>query len=200
MKKLFLIPAIVSLLAAGCNSTKPETIQNPPVTQTAPSPAPITPPTMQISSPAFAENQNIPERYTCDGKSLSIPLNFSGVPDTAKSLALIMDDPDVPTTSIPSGLFVHWVVFNMPATTTALTENQTPPGIVGNNGSSKAAFAGPCPPDRQHRYFFKLYALDAMLNLPAGSTKDQLETAMQGHIVSQAQLIGLYNKKGNPQQ
>ncbi|HYV33271.1 MAG TPA: YbhB/YbcL family Raf kinase inhibitor-like protein [Candidatus Limnocylindria bacterium] len=152
---------------------------------------------MQITSPAFLDNQSIPEQYTCDGQSLSIPLNFSNVPAEAKSLSLVMDDPDVPTALLPSGLFVHWVVFNMPATTTELAENQTPPGIQGNNGAGKAAYTAPCPPDKQHRYFFKLYALDAMLNLPGGATKDQLEQTMEGHIIAQAQLIGLYNKKIN---
>ncbi len=152
---------------------------------------------MQISSPVFGDNQTIPEQYTCDGKSLSIPLAFSGVPKEAKSLALIMDDPDVPKSLIPNGLFVHWVVFNMPATTTMLSENKIPPGVQGDNGSSKLGYTGPCPPDREHRYFFNLYALDSMLSLPSGSTKDQLETAMSGHILTSAQLIGLYDKKGN---
>ena len=154
---------------------------------------------MQISSPAFGDNQTIPEQYTCDGKNFSVPLEFSSVPANAQSLAVIMYDPDVPKTLLPSGLFVHWVVFNMPPGTTALGENQTPPGIQGNNGASKSSYTGPCPPDRQHRYFFKLYALDTLLTLPAGSTKDQVETALQGHVIEQALLIGLYNKKGNPQ-
>jgi Raf kinase inhibitor-like YbhB/YbcL family protein len=154
---------------------------------------------MQISSPAFGDNQNIPEKYTCDGTSTSVPLKFSNVPAKAQSLAMIMYDPDVPVTLIPSGMFVHWVVFNIPPMITGLAENQTPPGVQGNNGSGKPVFAGPCPPDKQHRYFFKLYALDAMLNLPAGASKDQVEAAMQGHILDQAQLIGLFNKKSNPQ-
>lgn len=152
---------------------------------------------MKISSPAFADNQSIPLKYSCEGQSINPPLEFSGVPEAAKSLALIMDDPDVPKNLLPSGLFVHWVVFNMPASTAGIAENSIPPGVQGNNGAGKAAYTGPCPPDRQHRYFFKLYALDGMLDLPSGASKEDVEKAMQGHIIEQSELIGLYNKKAN---
>jgi Raf kinase inhibitor-like YbhB/YbcL family protein len=168
------------------------------IQSTQPVPA-VTQTIMKISSPAFADNQTIPQKYTCDGASISIPLNFSDVPDGTNSLVLIVEDPDVPKNIIPSGLFVHWVIFNMPPITTTLAENQIPPGVQGNNSSGKLGYTGPCPPDRQHRYFFKLYALDTTLNLPPGATKEQVEAAMQGHILAQAQTIGLYNKIGNPQ-
>jgi hypothetical protein len=105
-----------------------------------------------------------------------------------------MDDPDVPKNLLPSGLFVHWVVYNMPAETSAIAENSAPPGSQGLNGSGKPNFTAPCPPDREHRYFFKLYALDAVLNFDRPPTKDNLEAAMSGHTIGQAELMGTYAK------
>ncbi len=152
---------------------------------------------MEITSSAFAAGGAIPAQYTCDGKNISVPLAFSGVPAGAKSLALTMDDPDVPKNLKPDGMFDHWVVFNMPPDTAGIAENSTPPGVQGSNGAGKAAYTGPCPPDREHRYFFKLYALDIMLDLPAGATKAQIEAAVQGHVLTQAELMGRYNRPSN---
>lgn len=150
---------------------------------------------MTISSPAFSAGGAIPKIYSCDGQGINPPLDFSGVPAKAKSLALIMDDPDVPKNLKPDGLFVHWVVYNMPAATSAIPANSTPPGQQGLNGAGKPAYAAPCPPDREHRYFFKLFALDtAELEFYQPPTKDDLLSAMSGHIISQAELIGTYNR------
>ena len=149
---------------------------------------------MTISSPAFLAGQPIPKKYSCQGEGFNPPLLFSGVPAGAKSLALIMDDPDVPKNLLPSGLFVHWVVYNMPAETSVIAENSAPPGSQGLNSGGKPSFTAPCPPDGKHRYFFKLYALDAVLNFDQPPTKDNLEAAMSGNIIGQAELMGMYNK------
>ncbi len=106
-----------------------------------------------------------------------------------------MDDPDVPTSIRPDGTWDHWVIWNIPPTTFVIVEGKTPPGMTGNNGEGKQEYYGPCPPDREHRYFFKLYALDAMLDLPAGSSKVDVQKAMKGHILAQAELIGRYNRQ-----
>lgn len=150
--------------------------------------------TMKLTSTAFGHNQSIPPIYTCDGKNISPPLAISDVPTGTRSLALLMDDPDVPA-SAPVRVWDHWIVFNIPPETTDIPEAQDPPGILGKNTRGDPAYGGPCPPDREHRYFFKLYALDAALPLPAGSTKRQVEQAMVGHILAQTELIGLYNRK-----
>lgn len=150
---------------------------------------------MKLVSSVFHEGGSIPSLYTCEGKGINPPLEISSVPPNAKSLVLIMDDPDVPKSLRPSGMFDHWVVFNIPPSTHKIAENATPPGIQGQNTKGQNQYYGPCPPDRQHRYFFKLYALDAMLSLPAGSTKAEVEKAMAPHILAQCQLIGLYEKK-----
>jgi Raf kinase inhibitor-like YbhB/YbcL family protein len=144
---------------------------------------------MKISSSAFADGQSIPSVYTCDGNDTSPPLAVSGAPAGAKSLALVMDDPDA-----PGGTFDHWVVWNIPPNTTAIAEGQPPQGVAGRNSFRKNGYGGPCPPDREHRYFFKVYALDTMLNLPASATKADLEKAMKGHVIGQGQLMGRYNR------
>jgi Raf kinase inhibitor-like YbhB/YbcL family protein len=145
---------------------------------------------MKISSTAFADGQSIPGKYTCDGSDTNPPLAFSGAPASAKDLALVVDDPDA-----PGGTFDHWIVWNIPATTTAVAEGQSPQGVTGRNGFGKNAYGGPCPPGGEHRYQFKLYALDTTLSLPAGSSKADLEQAMQGHIVAEAKIIGRYKRR-----
>lgn len=150
---------------------------------------------MKLTSSVFHEGGDIPSLYTCEGQGVNPPLEISSVPAGAKSLVLIMDDPDVPKTRRPSGMFDHWIVFNIPPATHKISENATPPGIQGQNTYGQNQYFGPCPPDRQHRYFFKLYALDATLPLPAGSTKAVVEKAMEGHIIAQCQLMGRYEKK-----
>lgn len=150
---------------------------------------------MQIQSPAFAEDQSIPMKYTCEGDNINPELNFSEVPKNSQSLALIIEDPDVPTTLIASGMFDHWLTWNMPPTTSKIGESEKSPGVTGNNSAGKPGYTGPCPPDREHRYFFKLYALDTLLDLPQNASKTQLQQAMAGHILQQAELMGRYDKK-----
>jgi Raf kinase inhibitor-like YbhB/YbcL family protein len=145
---------------------------------------------MRITSPAFADGQLIPTKYTCDGDNTILPLTFEDVPPDAASLALVVDDPDA-----PSGVFDHWVVWNIPPDQTAIAEGEIPKGVAGRNSAGKNAWMGPCPPDRQHRYFFKLYALDSRLDLPKSAGKADLERAMEGHLLATAQLVGLYGPK-----
>ena len=142
---------------------------------------------MKLVSSAFAHNQTIPRKYTCQGEDVSPPLTVEGIPPGTKSLALIVDDPDA-----PMGTWVHWVVFNIPPS--AQIEENTIPGIQGHNDFGRNDYGGPCPPSGTHRYFHKLYALDTTLNLEQGVTKKNLEKAMQGHILDKTELIGLYKK------
>ena len=149
---------------------------------------------MQLTSSAFTEGGKIPSKYTCEGLNINPELNFSNVPLHAKTLALILDDPDVPEYVRKERMFDHWVVFNIPPRTTRIPENSQPAGVPGKNTSGGLNYTGPCPPDREHRYFFKLYALDKELDLPKGSTKSEVEKAMKGHVLSEAQLMGRYEK------
>ena len=159
--------------------------------------------TLSLTSPAFENNASIPSKYTCDeDRTVSPPLDIAGVPESTKSLALIMDDPDVPKVRKPDGVFDHWIVFNLPAGRQALRieEGRVPDGaVVGANGAGQNAYTGPCPPKEyepsEHRYFFKLYGLDTVLDLPTGASKKDVENAMQGHVIEQAQLIGKYKRK-----
>lgn len=150
---------------------------------------------LSLVSASFTEGGVIPLKHTCDGANINPPLIISGVPKEAKSLALIMDDPDVPKDRRPDGLFVHWVRFNIPSDTMGITEGEEPAGIAGAGTSGDKVYRGPCPPDREHRYFFKLYALDTELTLPEGSTKEEVEAAMEGHIMARGELMGRYDRK-----
>ena len=150
---------------------------------------------MKLTCPIFQEGENIPQVYTCEGKSINPPLEIHGVPAQAKSLVLIMDDPDVPAFVRPEKIWDHWVVYNIPPQTRTIAENSKPHGVMGKNTSGDEEYEGPCPPDREHRYFFKLYALDCLLPLPKGATKHEVEKAMKGHILSECQLMGRYEKK-----
>lgn len=150
---------------------------------------------MNIESIAFAYNGKIPAKYTCDGENVNPPLVWSSAPENTKSLALIMDDPDVPKHIRADGLWVHWTLWNITSETRNIAENSVPQGVVqGMTTFGHSGYGGPCPPDREHRYFFKLYALDTMLSLPSSATKDELERTMQGHILAQAELVGVYNR------
>jgi len=149
---------------------------------------------MQLSSPAFKENGRIPKLYTCEGKEFSPPLQIDHVPSDAKSLALIMDDPDVPKSLRADGMWDHWILFNILPTVRTIEENKAPLCKFGMTTSNRLEYVGPCPPDREHRYFFKLYALDTMLKLPSGVTKSQLEKEMKGHILAECRLMGRYVK------
>ncbi len=149
---------------------------------------------MNIRSTAFEHEGKIPSKYTCDGDDISPPLFFSDIPKNAKSLVLIMEDPDVPMYIRPDGMWDHWVLFNIPPETTEIgTGQQT--GTPGITTSNKLKYGGPCPPDREHRYYFKLFALDTKLDLKEGATKKQVLEAIKGHILAEAILMGKYKKK-----
>ncbi|MBI5388772.1 YbhB/YbcL family Raf kinase inhibitor-like protein [Candidatus Woesearchaeota archaeon] len=143
---------------------------------------------MELNSPAFAHNTLIPTRFTCQGEDMNPPLEITNLPTGTKSLVLIVDDPDA-----PGGNWDHWVVWNIPPTTT-LEEDEVPEGAVeGINDFGKHTYGGPCPPKGTHRYFFKLFALDTILALPEASGKQEVLAAMQGHILADATLVGLYH-------
>jgi hypothetical protein len=149
----------------------------------------------KITSTAFKEGESIPGRYTCDGRNVSPPLAWMGVPPGARSLALIADDPDA-----PGGTWVHWVVYNLPAGAAGLPEATSPDAEVegggrqGRNDFRRIGYGGPCPPSGTHRYFFKLYALDSALDLKPGATKAELLEAMQGHVLAETQIVGKYKR------
>src|SRR3989344_1529063 len=145
---------------------------------------------MQLTSSVFEHTTSIPSRFTCDGNDISPPLSWSNVPDGTKSLVLIMDDPDAGNTG-----WVHWVVFNMPPTLERIEEGKEPEGVAGNNSWGRGGWGGPCPPTGTHRYFFKLYALDVMLDLPLGASKSDILAAMEGHMLAEAELIGKYKRE-----
>ena len=152
---------------------------------------------MTLTSSAFAHSEAIPRVYTCQGRDISPPLVWSGVPATAKSLVLIVDDPDAPDPAHPRMTWVHWLLYNLPADCTALPEavKALPAGALeGINDWKRTGYGGPCPPIGRHRYFFKLYALDCVLPDLRFPTKSVLEGAMQGHVIAEAQLIGTYIK------
>jgi hypothetical protein len=150
---------------------------------------------LELTSSAFADGGAIPRQYTCEGRDVSPPIAWSGVPAGAKSLALIVDDPDAPDPAAPKTTWVHWVLYDIPPAADGIGEGaRTPAGAKdGLNDWDRSGWGGPCPPIGRHRYFFKLYALDAVLGLER-PTKAQLESAMRGHVIAQAQLIGTYQK------
>ncbi|MFA6161419.1 MAG: YbhB/YbcL family Raf kinase inhibitor-like protein [Patescibacteria group bacterium] len=152
---------------------------------------------MRITSSAFGQNERIPSKYTCDGENMSPPLEFLDVPENAKSLVLLMDDPDVPKSVRPDGVWDHWVVFNIPPHVRVVSENENPPGVVGKNTRGHLAYGGPCPPIGQHRYFFKLFALDDMLDLNPDVTKSEVVLAMENHVIEHAELMGVYDRGGD---
>jgi Raf kinase inhibitor-like YbhB/YbcL family protein len=141
---------------------------------------------LTVKSSAFEANKKIPKKYTCDGDAINPPLTIEGVPKEAKSLALIFDDPDA-----VSGTFDHWIMWNIPPSTSKIEENSAP-GIQGLNSAREASYHPPAPPSGSHHYTFKLYALDQTLNLPSTTKKAALLKAMQGHILAEGEIIGLY--------
>lgn len=146
---------------------------------------------MKITSSAFENSDSIPAKYTCDGNDINPPLIFSDIPENAQSLVLIMDDPDA-----PMGTWVHWIVWNIDPGARGIPENSVPKGsIEGKTSWGRSGYGGPCPPSGTHHYFFKLYALDTQLDLSSDADKPQLEQAMQGHILAQAELIGPYQRQ-----
>ena len=146
--------------------------------------------TLSLTSSAFQNNGSIPSKFTCDADNISPALEISGVPEGARTLALIMHDPDAPR----EGGFTHWVAFNLSPTTNDIPEGVEPQGAAGSNGAGKSGYTGPCPPSGEHRYFFYLYALDINLTLSAGAGKTDVETAMQGHVLAQTELMGKYQR------
>ena len=146
--------------------------------------------TMKITSSAFHEGANIPSKFTCDGSDTSPPLQIAGVPSGAKSLVLIVDDPDA-----PSGLFTHWLVWNIPPQTGSIAEGSAPQGVQGANDFGKSGYRGPCPPPGTHRYSFKVFALDHELELRSGAKRSQVDAAMKGHVIAQGELVGRYAKR-----
>ena len=146
---------------------------------------------MKISSAAFENNSFIPSKYTCEGQEINPPLEFRDVPEDTKSLVLIVDDPDAPIKT-----WVHWTIWNIDAKTTQILQNSCPKGAVeGITSFGRTGYGGPCPPSGTHRYFFKLFALDKMLDLSPNSHVRDIESTIEGHIIRKAELIGLYKKK-----
>lgn len=150
---------------------------------------------MKITSTAFGQGEKIPPRYTCSGENVSPPISWKAVPEGTKSIAVITDDPDA-----PMGTWVHWVYYNIPAGTSGLPEripqgkNPSSGGVQGVNDSGNLGYDGPCPPSGTHRYYFKAYALDAVLDLPPGSGKKKLVNAMKGHILGKGELMGTFKR------
>jgi Raf kinase inhibitor-like YbhB/YbcL family protein len=145
---------------------------------------------MKITSSAFQEGGNIPSKFSCDGANTSPPLQIEDVPSGAKSLVLIVDDPDA-----PSGLFTHWTAWNISPQTSTIAEGSLPKGVQGTNDFGKSGYSGPCPPSGTHRYYFKIFALDRELDLPSGAKRGQLDAAMKGHVIAQGELMGRYSRK-----
>lgn len=151
---------------------------------------------IKVESAAFKEGEVIPRKYTCDGADISPPLSWSGIPEGTKSIALISDDPDA-----PMGTWVHWVVYDLPPNATGLPE-KVPSERTLSNGAKQGmtdfrriGYGGPCPPGGVHRYFFKVYALDTVLNLDPGATKKLLLKAMEGHVLGEGELVGKYKRQ-----
>ncbi len=147
---------------------------------------------LKIECPQFDNNGSIPLTYTCDGANINPELKFIDIPEGTKELVLIIEDPDAPT-----GLWIHWIIWNINSRINIIPENSFPKdAIQGKNSFGENKYSGPCPPFGEHRYFFKLFALNANLLLDPNSTKEQLEKAMEGHIIEKAELMGLYARRG----
>lgn len=146
---------------------------------------------LSIKSPAFADKEFIPRKYAGEGENLNPPLIFDKIPPETKSLVLVVDDPDA-----PAGTFDHWIVYNVPQAVRTINEGEVPAGaVLGRNSAGGSAYTGPYPPPgKAHRYFFKLYALDTVLNLREGESKEKVEKAMQGHILGEGSMFGLYRR------
>lgn len=187
----YLLAAVAALLIASCGSSGNKKLT---ATKEAAMATDSTT-TLHLTSTAFKEGEAIPTKYGCKGADISPPLQWSDAPPETKSLALIVDDPDA-----PMGTWVHWVIFNIPPTATGLPEDvpakesSADGAIQGKNDFRNIGYGGPCPPGGTHRYFFKLYALDTVLQLKAGCSKADLLKAMKGHVVAEGQLMGRYSR------
>ena len=158
--------------------------------------------TLSLNSGVFNEGGVVPSKYTCEGDDVAPPLEWDGVPENAQSLVLIVDDPDAPDPDDPRMTWVHWVVYNLPPDVRGLPEgamaDMLPVGTKqGLNDWKNIGYGGPCPPIGRHRYFFKLYVLDTKLENLSSPTKVEVEAAMQGHVIAQAELVGTYKKTGD---
>ena len=176
--KLVLL-SIIILLASGCITKQEDNMEN-----------------ISISAEGFKDGTTIPDVYTCKGKDISPSLSWKGIPAGTKSIALIMDDPDC-----PGGTFVHWVLYNVPPQTQKLPEGMphdktlADGSMQGMTDFARPGYGGPCPPPgKPHRYFFKIYALDSMINLPPGASKKQFENEMSGHILAKGEIVGIYKR------
>lgn len=156
---------------------------------------------LTITSPEFSHEGQLPAKIGCEGQNISPKLDWTGLPQNTQSLVLISDDPDAPDPQKPKMTWVHWVVYDLPPDSTGLAENQ-PQNDTLSNGAKQGitdfgsvGYGGPCPPIGEHRYYFKLYALDSHLDLPPGQSKQDIEAAMKGHILEQTELMGRYKKK-----
>jgi hypothetical protein len=155
---------------------------------------------LALSSPAFTPGGDIPALFTCEGRDLSPALDWTGVPETAQSLVLIVDDPDAPDPAAPKTTWVHWVLYDLPPTARGLPQDVAASGLPagtkqGTNDWRRTGYGGPCPPIGRHRYFFKLFALDVVLPDLGPAAKSRVEAAMNGHVIAKAELIGTYQKK-----
>ena len=146
--------------------------------------------TITVTSAAFSEGGNIPSKFTCDGANTSPALKIAGAPPEAKALLLIADDPDA-----PSGLFTHWLVWNLDPKSGSIPEGAAAGGTQGKNDFGKTGYGGPCPPSGSHRYYFRVYALDQQLSLPSGARRKEVDAAMKGHVIAQGELMGRYARK-----
>ena len=181
MNVLFTVAMLGYLVtASGADNPNPQKVMN-----------------FQITSTAFSEGHPIPAKYSCEGSDISPPLKWTNAPANTKSYALIADDPDAPV-----GTWVHWVLYDLPPNTTELLEDVAKSQVIsggakqGFNSWPRLGYGGPCPPPgKPHRYFFKLYALDKMLDLKPGATKKDVEAAMKGHVLAEGQLMGTYQRK-----
>jgi len=177
---LFLVAGIVYLSQSSKKETAPSILEE---ELTKPS-------SMKISSPAFENNQFIPVKYTCDGENINPPLKIEDVPEGTKTLALIVDDPDA-----PMGVWSHWVLFNIDPSVQFIEENSYPEGAIqGLNDFKKHSYGGPCPPSGAHRYYFRLYALDTILDLSSEATREDVLKTIKDHILASAELMGLYQR------
>jgi Raf kinase inhibitor-like YbhB/YbcL family protein len=185
LSPIYAVSSSLLLLLAGCSNH---------IQQPEPVDTPKSATTMSVSSAAFADGQSIPDKYTCHGQDISPPLQWSGTPSQAKSIALTCEDPDA-----PSGTFTHWVIFDVPATATGLPENVSKSATLpdgseqGKNSFGNTGYNGPCPPGgKLHHYIFKVYALDTSVKLDSGAEREDLLKAIDGHVLSQGQLTGTY--------
>lgn len=149
---------------------------------------------IELLSTDFSDTDLIPQKFSCQGENINPELHWVGSPVGTSAYVLLMEDPDVPRNLRPDGLFIHWLVWNIPSSVTSIPQHSEPQGVPGMNTKNQVGYTGPCPPDRIHRYYFRLYALDCELQLPSTATKGEVIKAMNGHVLDQAELMGRFEK------